>query len=123
VATSWRWRVPLVVALLLGFATAATATGTRYVPEGVIVVPQPYPAACWIDIRTFYSMRYGEMPYCRENLRYRPGAFECFQIVDRICSIVTAEAQLIDARTPVERQRILCPAGPRPPVCRRLDIR
>lgn len=109
---------------MLGLAAVASATFIDYVPEGVIVVPQqPYPAACWVDVRTFHSMRYGEMPYCRENLRYRPGAFECFEIVDRICSIVTAEAQLVDARTPVQRRRIVCPAGPRPPVCRRLDVR
>lgn len=123
-ATFRRGWVPIVAALLLGSATGAGATFTHYVPEGVIVVPQqPYPAACWVDVRTFHSMRYGEMPYCRENLRYRPGTLECFEIIDRVCSIVTAQAQLVDARTPVQRRRIVCPAGPRPPVCRRLDVR
>jgi len=113
----------VAAALLLGLTTAAGATGDYYVPDGVLVVPQPYPAACWVDVRTFHSMRYGEMPYCRENLRYRPGALECFEIIDRVCSIVTPELQLIDARTPVQRRRIACPAGPRPPLCRRLDVR
>jgi hypothetical protein len=122
--TSRPWRGPFLAALLFGVATGAAATFTHYVPGGVLVVPQqPYPADCWVDVRTFHSMRYGEVPYCRENLRYRPGAFECFEVVDRVCAIVTADAQLVDARTPVQRRRIVCPAGPRPPVCRRLDLR
>ena len=101
----------------------------------IVVVPgnQPvYPAfpyaypqtlGCWSDVRIFRTLRNGNFPYCRQNLRYRPGALECFQITEQICQVIPAGATLpIQTTSPVNKQIIPCPDGPEPPVCRRLDI-
>lgn len=82
----------------------------------------PAPAWCWIETRLFDSLRTGPIDFCRKRLRYRPGALECYRIVDHVCLTFTAAGQWFSARTPVTREVIVCPRGPEPPVCRQLDI-
>jgi hypothetical protein len=89
--------------------------------------PYAYPYAqtlgCWSDVRLFNTLRNGNFPYCRQNLRYRPGALECFQITEQVCEVIPVGATLpIQTTSPVNKQVIPCPDGPEPPVCRRLDI-
>lgn len=87
------------------------------------VYPYPQTLGCWTDVRIFNTLRSGNVPYCRQNLRYRPGALECVQITEQVCQVIPAGATLpIQTTSPVNKQIIPCPDGPEPPVCRRLDI-
>jgi hypothetical protein len=90
-------------------------------------VPYAYPyaqtLACWSDVRLFNTLRNGNFPYCRQNLRYRPGALECSQITEQVCEVIPVGATLpILTTSPVTIQVIPCPDGPEPPVCRRLSV-
>ena len=89
------------------------------------VLPAPYaqPISCWQDIRLFRTLRNGNFPYCRQNLRYRPGALECFQIAEQVCDVIPAGSAIpIQTTSVLRKQVIVCPDGPEPPVCRRLDV-
>src|SRR5262245_56278923 len=68
------------------------------------VLPYPFaqPISCWQDIRLFRTLRNGNFPYCRQNLRYRPGALECFQITEQVCDVIPAGGTL-----PVQTTRTL----------------
>ena len=96
------------------------------VPGGQQVLPAlPYaqPLSCWSDVRLFRTLRNGNFPYCRQNLRYRPGALECFQITEQVCDVIPAGSALpVRTTSVVNKQVIVCPDGPQPPVCRRLDV-
>jgi len=126
----WLAAGALVAGMLLGAAPAGAQHVERGELHGIWPLPTPHPyyqypqpAACWVDVRVFRSIRYGAVPYCRERMRYRPGAYECRQIIDHVCAVVMpGSAQLIDARTPLERRLIVCPEGPPPPMCRRMDL-
>lgn len=82
----------------------------------------PPPAWCWVEVRLFESLRTGPVDYCRRRLRYRPGALECYRIVDNVCMAPTAAGQWITGRSPLRREVIPCPRGPEPPMCRQLDL-
>jgi hypothetical protein len=127
-----------VVAAILGLALAQPEVA-RADPRSpsIIVVPGARPAipaypygypyaqtlGCWSDVRLFNTLRNGNFPYCRQNLRYRPGALECFQITEQVCEVIPVGATLpILTTSPVTKQVIPCPDGPEPPVCRRLSI-
>jgi len=116
--------------LLLGHPLVAAAqprSPTIFVIPGggqpLPALPYAQPLSCWSDVRLFNTLRNGNFPYCRQNLRYRPGALECFQIVEQICDVIPAGATLpVRTTSTVNKQVIVCPDGPEPPVCRRLDV-
>jgi hypothetical protein len=114
-----------LLAAALSVGLAAEAAADRRGP-GVIVVPgAPYGQTldCWSDVRLFQTLRDGYFPYCREKLRYRPGALECFQLYDQVCTVwVPGSARPFETRSMLNKQIIPCPDGPQPPVCRRLDV-
>jgi hypothetical protein len=123
----------VALGLMLAFHGRAGADSPR--APNIVVVPGagpalpvlPYPNAqvlnCWSDVRLFNTLRNGNFPYCRQKMRYRPGALECFQITEQVCEVIPAGGNLpIQTTSPVNRQVIPCPDGPEPPVCRRLDI-
>ena len=108
---------------VLGGAPSAPAEHDRPVPV-LPYYPGAYTSTCWQDVRLFHTLRYGYFPYCRERMRYRPGALECSQVTDRICTVIDPHThQLVEARSPVHRSVIPCPDGPEPPLCRKLDLR
>jgi hypothetical protein len=106
-----------LVLLLAGVAAAQ--------PSPRVWTPSPWDPAstyCWADVRIFESLRHGPFGYCRQNLKYRPGARECFQITDQVCVAVQSNGLWGDTRANVVRYRFACPRAPEPPVCRRLDF-
>jgi hypothetical protein len=119
----------MLVAAASAFATGAgprPLPGVPLPPGGVpgTALPQfgPPPAWCWVEVRLFDSLRTGPIDFCRKNLRYRPGALECYRIVDNVCASLMNTGQWATGRTPVTRSVLPCPRGPQPPVCRQLDI-
>lgn len=77
--------------------------------------------ACWFDTRLFESLRYGPVTYCRKRLAYTPGALECYQFTDQVCTVVLpSSATVTQTRQPVAPVLFPCPDGPEPPVCPRL---
>jgi hypothetical protein len=78
---------------------------------------------CWPDVRLFQSFTAGTTDYCRTHLRYVPGALECYQLFDQVCSVyLPASGEWTELRRPRSRVPIPCPDGPEPPMCRRLDL-
>jgi hypothetical protein len=128
--------VRVVGAVILGFALALPEAAVADPRSPTIVVvpgarpaypaysyPYAQPLSCWSDVRLFQTLRNGNFPYCRQNLRYRPGALECFQITEQVCSVVLPGAFLpIETTSQLTKQVMPCPDGPEPPVCRRLDV-
>jgi hypothetical protein len=94
------------------------------VPVPVLPVPSPVlpPSYCWIDVRLFYTLRNGPVDFCRRNLRYRPGALECYQFTDQVCATFVPSGQWVTGRNAIDTQVFPCPYGPEPPVCRQLDL-
>ena len=122
---------PLLALLLALSARTAFAAPPPLAPRPaapVPVAPPPYPypppppAWCWIEVRLFETLRYGPLDVCRKRLRYRPGALECYRIIDRVCATVQGDGQIVNGRTPTTREVVPCPRGVEPPVCRALDI-
>jgi hypothetical protein len=105
---------------------AVSQAGPLATPAPVPVVPVPSPVLppsyCWIDIRLFYTLRDGPVDFCRRNLRYRPGALECYQFTDQVCATFVPSGQWVTGRNAIDMQVFPCPYGPEPPVCRRLDL-
>jgi hypothetical protein len=106
---------PVPLLLLLG------ARGpTRRAPQNVPAVV----TECWEDVRLFETLAAGTFDYCRGHLRYAPGALDCYRLIDRVCVVyLPLTGELTDARSPRTRYPFACPAGPAPPVCRRLDLK
>jgi hypothetical protein len=76
---------------------------------------------CWLDTRYFRNLRHGVTDYCRENLRYRPGAPECYQFADRVCSVFLPDTvEWVETRQVVAPAVFPCPDAPEPPVCPRM---
>jgi hypothetical protein len=88
----------------------------------VVPVPVPVPGNCWLDRRMFYTLRWGPVGFCRRNLRYRPGALECYQFLDRVCATPDPVSGWVYSRAPIDADVFPCPGGPEPPVCRTLDL-
>ena len=85
--------------------------------QALPVLPYAQPLSCWQDVRLFRTLRNGNFPYCRQNLRYRPGALECFQIMEQICSVIPAGGAMpVQTTSTLSKQVIVCPDGPEPPV-------
>ena len=114
------------VALLIGLALAGVAQAQPLiVPQPGIGFAPPYdgaPMYCSADVRVFDTLRNGPFDYCRKNLKYKPGAFECFTITDQVCISLLPNGLWGDTRAGVLRQVFQCPRAPEPPVCRRLDF-
>jgi hypothetical protein len=119
-----RARIALLLVALVAPAASAQPLPTPLPPPGAVYPPLVNPPTwCWIELRLFDTLKHGPFEFCRKHLRYRPGALECYRIVDRVCAVQQADGQVIDGRTPVTSEVFRCPQGPEPPVCRRLDIR
>ena len=104
----------LAAALLLAGVGNPPARG-QDIPPAVV--------DCWEDVRTFDSLAAGTVDYCRGHLRYSPGALDCHRVIDRVCSVILpVTGEWTEVRQPRTRFRFACPAGPPPPVCRRLDL-
>jgi hypothetical protein len=114
--------------LLLGSITAglvhAGSPNATPVPAPLLPVPVPVlpPSYCWLDVRLFRTLRLGPVDFCRRNLRYRPGALECYQFLDQVCATYVPASGWVTGRNVVNTEVFPCPAGPEPPVCRQLDL-
>ena len=81
----------------------------------------PYTTDCWFEPHYFDSLRTGPIEYCRQHLRYRPGALECLTVRDRVCSLWDPDRrEWGESRVSGETHLIRCPAGQEPPSCPRL---
>lgn len=132
-----RMRAPaaaLVLGLVLhagGFAVARSgapfvppATGGA-LPPGVLVAPfSPLPVVtgCRVEPRLFFSLRTGWIDYCRGHLGFAPGAPDCFNFTDQVCTVfVPLTQQWTETRYDNALPAVFpCPAGPEPPTCPRL---
>ena len=78
---------------------------------------------CPRTLMTFRSLQHGEFDYCRMHLRYRPGTYDCLQIVAPTCNFVVqgerrpALALGTGGEVFGTAERIVCPPGPSPPSC------
>jgi hypothetical protein len=120
----YRARLPLR-ALILATAIVAAPLAGRVGAQGYLGLPlDPYPPVvldCWTDVRLFDSLSAGTVDYCRAHLRYVPGALDCYQLLDRVCSVyLPGTGEWTELRQPATRLPFACPPGPEPPVCRRL---
>ena len=118
----------LCLVLLAGMcAPSVVHAGPRAatpVPAPLLPVPSPVlpPSSCWVDMRLFYTLRLGPVNFCRRNLRYRPGALECYQFIDQVCTTWVPLSGWVTGRNVIDTNVFPCPDGPEPPVCRQLDL-
>jgi hypothetical protein len=115
-------------AVVLGVLGALAAAPVRSQPPAVPPIVSgpafaPFVTSCWYDVRLFRTLRLGLVDYCRESLRYKPGALDCRQYTDQVCSIFVPGSGLVETRNVVNTYVFRCPDGPEPPVCRRMDVR
>jgi hypothetical protein len=117
------WAV-LMIDMLPAPTVHAGPQNATPVPAPVLPVPVPAlpPSYCWLDIRLFYTLRLGPVDFCRRNLRYRPGALECYQFTDQVCATFVPGSGWVTGRNAVDTRVFPCPDGPEPPVCRQLDL-
>lgn len=116
------------LAAAFGVAAALAAAPVR--GEGPAVPPivggpafAPFVTSCWYDVRLFRTLRIGLVDYCRDSLRYKPGALDCRQFTDQVCSVFIPGSGLVESRSLVNSYVFRCPDGPEPPVCQRFDVR
>ena len=100
-------------------AAAAEPPGLPPPPVGETITE------CWLEARTFDTLRAGPFSYCRKNLRYRPGLLECYWVAERVCWVYFPASRTSSgtwAQTHALEAPIAfpCPFGPEPPVCPRL---
>jgi hypothetical protein len=106
-------------AVLLGCLLEGVARGF----EPPLLPPPGVVTECHDDVQLFQSFVSGTVDYCRGHLRYVPGALDCYQVVERVCSVfLPASAEWTDTYYPRARVPFPCPDAPEPPVCRRLDV-
>ena len=124
---------PLVVLLLVVAALALSSrTGAQGLstttPAGRALAGTVDPftgitSNCRQDVRLFRSLRNGVVYYCRGHLAYEPGALDCFQFVDQVCTVVfPATAELTESRQSGAPFIFPCPEAPEPPVCPRFTL-
>jgi hypothetical protein len=83
--------------------------------------PAPELGSCQSEALVFYSLRYGPVGFCRRHFRYRPGALDCYQFIDRVCPTLDPTNGAVTTRSRAV-QVFPCPAGIEPPVCRTPDL-
>jgi hypothetical protein len=112
----------LAIAAVLG-ADPVAATGIPTPPPPIAPGPA-FPTSCFVNVRLFRSLRTGPIDYCRENLRYVPGALECYQFTDQVCTVfLPSTGGFTETRSLLHATPFRCPDGPEPPVCPRLSVR
>jgi hypothetical protein len=117
---------PTLPAWLIGaLLVVATPAGAQYFgppPYGqpLIVVPGYPPTSCYPEVRIFDSLKYGPTTLCRQNMKYRPGRLECFQILDQVCGSYLANGQWFEGRNIATTTVVPCPDGPPQPMCPQL---
>jgi hypothetical protein len=117
----------LALVALAALLSVAAASGGPLPTPPPPVAPGPYPAfptSCFVNVRLFRSLRTGPIDYCRENLRYEPGALECYQFTDQVCTVfLPSTGGFTETRSLLHAIPFRCPDGPEPPVCPRLSVR
>jgi hypothetical protein len=115
--------VVVLAAVLLG---APARAGQFPAPPPAVAGPvlPAFPTSCYLNVRLFRTLRYGPIDYCRESLRYEPGALECYQFTDQVCTVFLPQSGgFTETRSLVHSYAFRCPDGPEPPVCPRLTVR
>jgi len=102
---------------LLGSGGPVAAQFGPPINQPLIVVPGYPPTNCYLEPRIFDSLKYGPTTLCRENMKYRPGALECVQIVDQVCGSYLLNGQWIEGRNTMTTSVVPCPYGPPQPMC------
>lgn len=111
----WAWTAVLLFGSVLGGAARGFEL-PLLPPPGVVT-------ECHDDVQLFQSFVSGTVDYCRGHLRYVRGALDCYQVIDRVCSVfLPASAEWTDTYYPRAHIPFPCPDAPEPPVCRRLDV-
>lgn len=112
-------RLAAVAGMVLACVTVAPAQ--LQPPATIPTNPNVLNGGCWVELRPFSNLRYGNFNYCRTSLRFRPGRLDCAQFLDQACWLLLPGAtQWTLTRANQSRALIPCPSGPEPPVCPRL---
>jgi len=107
-----------------GTAPAVAPAPAPAPPVIAVAVPTAVVTDCWEDVRLFYSLGGGTVDYCRGHLGYEPGALDCYQFADRVCSLVSvATGEWSETRSSRPGAVFPCPDESAPPVCPRLTWR
>ena len=118
----------VVVGLGLLARAAVGATPLAPPPRPLVVAPAfpvitPYPVVtgCRVEPRLFHSLKTGWVDYCRGHLGYVPGAFDCYNFTDQVCTVfLPATQRWTESRQESVPVVFPCPDAPEPPSCPRL---
>ena len=87
-------------------------------------LPQPPPRLapvvtdCWTETQHFYSLKTGDLDYCRGHMKYVPGAPDCYTFEVKVCQIFDpTNNQWSQSRQPFPPQVFECQDEAKPPLC------
>ena len=119
----------IVVGAAMTLAPFAASGRPLGPPPPVFSVAPPYPAlspfpvvtGCRTEPRLFHSLKTGWVDYCRGHLGYAPGALDCFNFADEVCTVFSpATREWTESRLENPPVVFPCPDVPEPPTCPRL---
>jgi hypothetical protein len=80
----------------------------------------PVITRCWQEPRYFWSLKTGDLPYCRGHLKYTPGTSDCYTAEQEVCTVfLPATGEWRQTRQALPPTVTVCPKAPKPPLCPR----
>jgi len=125
-------RATVIAAVLALGATSSAVAGTTALPSPSapppaaapvfpLVGPLPVVTGCRLEPRLFHSLKTGWIDYCRGHLGYAPGALDCYNFTDQVCTVfLPATQRWTESRQESPPVVFPCPDAPEPPSCPRL---
>jgi len=127
-----RMRATVIAAVLALGATSHAVAGITALPAPStpppaaapifpLVGPLPVVTGCRLEPRLFHSLKTGWIDYCRGHLGYAPGALDCYNFTDQVCTVfLPATQRWTESRQESPPVVFPCPDAPEPPSCPRL---
>jgi hypothetical protein len=79
---------------------------------------EPFGANCWVETRTFSSLKTGNVDFCKRHMKYVPGALDCYTFETQVCEVFQLTTrQWTQNRQPLPPKVFECPEEIEPPLC------
>ena len=58
------------------------------------MVQEPFVTNCWTEARAFYSLKTGDVDFCRKHMKYASGALDCYTFETQVCAVFQPATQV-----------------------------